>query len=274
MQHRCEVCAAEMRRRTDWLQACPVCGFLSSSLTAGSGTGIDGLDQLRRDNFEVLLDRLQRLRPLAGVSLLEVGCAKGWFLEAASKRGARVHGIEPEDANVAIARASGLTVEAGFFPADLRDRGPYDMIVFNDVFEHLPEPAVAIGDVAALLAPGGLALLNLPSSNGTFYRLARLLSVLGIHGPFERLWQKGFPSPHVSYFNPANLAALVERYSDLGAVDRFALGTVSRAGLRERIASSHKGVAGHVMFAAIWPLSFVLPLLPADIQVGVFRKDG
>lgn len=261
-----------MRARNAWLQDCPSCGFLASSLVAGAGTGIEGLEELRRGNFELLLDRLERLRPLAGASLLEVGCAKGWFLAAAARRGANVRGIEPEDANAQIAHSAGLAVEAGFFPADLREKGPYDLIVFNDVFEHLPAPASAIRDVEALLSPGGLAVINLPSSSGTLYRIASVLAALGFAGPFERMWQKGFPSPHMSYFNPANLVALVERSSGLKAVTQLRLVSVTRTGLADRIAGSHKGLIGTGMLAATWTLSFILPWLPADIHVGVFRK--
>jgi len=263
-----------MRARNDWLDACRNCGFLASTLVPGAGTGIDGLEDLRRSNFERLLDALEPLRPLAGARLLEVGCAKGWFLTTAARRGAIVRGIEPELSNAEIARSTGLTVESGFFPADLRDHGPYDIIVFNDVFEHLPHPGAAIEDVEALLSPGGLVVINAPSSSGTLYAIASFLAAFGIHGPFERLWQKGFPSPHLSYFDPASLKQLVQRHSGLKAAAQFPLVTVTRRGLAARIASSHPGVAGKGMLVAIWGLSFVLPLLPADIQVAVFRRQG
>ena len=263
-----------MQARYNWLGACRGCGFQASTLTPGAGTGIAGLEQLRRDNFEALLDRLEQIRPLRGAKLLEVGCAKGWFLAAAAERGAKAKGIEPELANVEIARAAGLSVEAGFFPADLADKGPYDLVVFNDVFEHLPSPAAAIKDVAALLSPGGLVAINLPSSHGTLYWIASIWTALGMNGPFERMWQKGFPSPHLSYFSPSNLSALVERHSGLKSVARFPLTSVTRRGLAERIASSHKGLVGTAMFAGIWALAFILPLLPADIHVGVFKKPG
>ena len=270
----CEACGGETRRRSTWVIACPACGFLASTLRPGAGTGIDGLEALRRANFEHLLDRLQELRPLAGAAILEVGSARGWFLEAAARRGARPHGIEPEAANADTARAAGLSVEAGYFPADLVQAGPYDLSGFNDVLEHIPAPAGLMAGIAARLTPGGLLVVNLPSSVGTFFRIASALDRLGMHAPWERMWQKGFPSPHVSTFNPGNLRLLVERHSGLRQVSVFALQSVTRDGLAARIRSSHPGAAGTVMISAVWALSFVLPLLPADIQVSVFRKPA
>lgn len=268
----CEACGGPMRREQAWLARCAGCGFFSSTLTPGAGTGIDGLESLRRSNFELLLDRLELLRPLRGARVLEVGCARGWFLEAASKRGAVTTGIEPERANADVARAAGHRVDDGFFPDDLKAPGPFDLIVFNDVLEHIPAPSALMAGIAARLADGGLLVVNLPSSDGTIFRIARVLARLGLQGPHDRLWQKGFPSPHISYFNPANLAGLVERHSHLRRVASFPLQTVTRAGLSDRIASSHAGLSGRVMVAGVWALSFALPVLPADIVVGVFRK--
>lgn len=257
-----------------WLFRCRDCGFLASNLQPGPGTGLVGLEQLRRANAEMILDRIGQLAPLRGARILDVGCAKGWFLEAALRRGAAAHGIEPQEPHVRDARRAGLDVELGFFPQDLSDQGPYDVVAFNDVFEHLPSPERAIADVAARLKPGGLAVINLPSSDGVLYRIARLLDGLGASSTFERLWQKGLPSPHISYFSPATLRAMVERHTALREVAGFSLPSFQRTELRERIALTHRGPLAWGLFAGLWAASFVMPLLPSDIHVGVFRKPG
>ena len=268
----CTVCGASLRRAKPWLSACDACGFLASTLEPGPGTEMIGLEALRKANIAVCLDRLERHTPLTGKTALDVGCSNGLFLEAARARGAIVRGIEPEAVHVAASRAKGLTVDHGFFPADLGDRGPYDIVAFNDVFEHLPSPDIAIGEVERLLKPGGSAMINLPSRNGILYRVATMLDAAGMPGPFERLWQKGFPSPHVSYFSPDTLRKLVERHSGLRQTDAFPLQSFRRDRLWERVAFSTKGLAAYPVYAGLWGLSFVMPLLPADLHVGVFRK--
>lgn len=270
----CPVCGAPARPLKSWLYRCAACAFEFSTLTAGGGTGIEGLETLRKTNFRLLLDRLERHRSLKGARALEIGPADGWFMEAAAARGADISGLEPDGALADGARARGLKVATGFFPDDLKDAGPYDVIVFNDVFEHLPRPEEAFRRVERLLAPDGLLAINLPSSGGALYRAARLLARFGIDAPLERLWQKGLPSPHLSLFNPANLARLARSAAGLEPVDTFALRTITREGLRARVASTHRGLAGAVLFAGVWLTSFVYAPPPAfsDIFVGVFRK--
>ena len=158
-----------MQSQRDWQFRCPKCDLYHSTLVPGPGTGIEGLEDLRRANFELMLDRAEKARSLSGLRLLEVGSAKGWFLEAATRRGMVAHGLEPEEANVRIARSNGLSAESGFFPADLQDHGPYDVIAFNDVFEHLPSPVLAIRRVEELLSVDGTVVINLPSSEGALF---------------------------------------------------------------------------------------------------------
>lgn len=272
----CWVCGAPARPFNSWLFSCRACGFEFSTLTAGGGTGIAGLETLRKLNFERLLDRLERHLPLKDVNTLEVGPADGWFLEAARRRGMRVHAIEPDRALAESARARGFDVETGFFPADLEKTGPYELIVFNDVFEHLPDPAEMFRRTAGLLAPGGLIAINLPSSGGALYRTAKILSRFGLDAPLERLWQKGLPSPHLSTFDPANLRRLAASAAGLESMDAFALRTITREGLSERVGSTHRGLGGAALFAGVWLLSFIYvpPLALSDIFVGVFRKPA
>ncbi len=94
----CPICSNAMAAVKSWLYRYNDCGFLQSNLRPGADTGIEGLEDLRRANFEQLLDQMRRFDPPAGRTLLEVGCAKGWFLEAATARGFTVFGLEPEAA--------------------------------------------------------------------------------------------------------------------------------------------------------------------------------
>lgn len=217
----CPVCgAAFVPGGRPWHERCPSCGFERARLVAdieGRPEVIDederedALEGLRRDNFERLLDAVERLRPLRGTSVLDVGCAHGWFLDAAKARGARTHGVEPEARMLARARG-GHELRQGYFPAALAPGERHDLIAFNDVFEHLPDPGAALDGVRERLNPGGLLVLNLPNREGFFYRVATLLRGLGLPGPFDRLWQVGFKSPHLSFFAPSDLSRLAERH--------------------------------------------------------------
>ena len=71
---------------------------------------------------------------------------------------------------------------------------------------------------------------------------------------------------------PWSLELLVERHTGLRRVAAFSLPSVSRKGLRARIAASHAGLAGSALLAVLWLLSFGLKVLPPDIHVAVFRR--
>jgi 2-polyprenyl-3-methyl-5-hydroxy-6-metoxy-1,4-benzoquinol methylase len=158
------VCAEPMRRRTaPWSYRCPRCHTWASTLQPNIGsqsteTRISednrehGLAQLRRQNFATILDLVATMQPLIGMRLLDVGSAHGWFLQAATARGAVAVGIEP-DAEVAAAatRAVAHDVRVGYFPDVLAEAETFDLISFNDVLEHLPDPRAAL--VAVSLDP-------------------------------------------------------------------------------------------------------------------------
>lgn len=228
---------------------------------------------LRKKNFERILDRLEPVTGSSRRALLEVGCAHGWFLDAAARRGYEVHGVEPDAPIGAQASARGHDVKTGFFPAAVARDARYDVIVFNDVFEHLPDPRAALASCRQLLRPTGSLVLNLPSSEGIFFHIATLLDRVGASGPHERMWQKGFPSPHLSYFRPDTLARLAAR-EGFAEIYRGTLDSLERGGLWQRLRfdrrSSVPGAA--LTWLGIMIASPLLMRLPSDIALQIFRN--
>jgi 2-polyprenyl-3-methyl-5-hydroxy-6-metoxy-1,4-benzoquinol methylase len=276
-----------MRRwRHAWSVACPACGYLASDLAShiDDATSSDILDEekrelalasLRRRNFERIVDRIDSMTAPGRRSLLEVGCAHGWFLDAAAKRGYEVHGIEPDAPIGALASGKGHDVTTGFFPVSLPLGVRFDVIVFNDVLEHLSDPRAALAACLRHLEPGGLLVVNLPNSRGALFRLAALLDLIGFSGPFERMWQKGFPSPHLSYFHPDALTRLARR-EGFAEIYRGELDALDRRGLWQRMRldrrSSLPGAAlAWLGVTALMPLSGVLA---SDIALQIYKPAG
>jgi SAM-dependent methyltransferase len=270
----------------DWCLSCRACGFLKSTLSPNIGDPSASriLDEERREialvtlrekNFERILDRLASLARPSQRVLLEVGCAHGWFLDAATRRGYEAHGIEPDAPIAALAMSKGHDVRIGYFPDALGPGLSYDFIVFNDVFEHLPDPRAAMEACRQRLRPHGLLVLNLPSSMGVFFRTAAVLARCGISWPYERMWQKGFPSPHLSYFHPGALTQLAERVG-FEEVYRGTLASLDHRGLWQRLrmdrdSSFPAAVLTWLVVKAANPL---LGLLPADIALQIYAVEG
>ena len=268
---RCLGCNHYMVIRKPWLWRCPSCAYLWSTLPAGSGTGVVGLSSLRRRNFQILLDRVQPWLPREPPTVLEVGCATGIFLEAARERGLIPTGVEPDAANSKAARAKDLRVLQGAFPGTVPEGESFGAIFFNDSFEHLARPDEALRACRRSLAPDGILVLNLPDSDGVLYRAATVMDRLGVPGPLRRLWQIGFPSPHVSYFNRHNLRAMTTAQTSFTLVHETHLRTISASGLRERIRSSVSEPAATMAYLACLAFIPAQSLLPADILVQVYR---
>lgn len=162
----------------------------------------------------------------------------------------------------------------GFFPQDLPNAAVFDVISFHDVFEHLPSPREAAAACFHRLSPGGHLVLVLPSTQGALFRLARFFSRLGLHGPLDRMWQRGFPSPHLSYFHPAALEAML-RPQGFREVHRGTLPSFTRKGLWPRLRYDRRSsrLVCAVQWLALSLLSSVQGLLPADISFQVFIRE-
>ena len=142
---------------------------------------MDSLETLRRKNYQEILERIIRNfedgREIYG---LDVGCARGWFLDEAAKHGIKMDGIEPEYNFFLEAKKYGVNVVNGLFPQDFRTERLYDFIIFNDVFEHLPDLDSALKTCYALLKPEELIIINCPDSRGIFFKIAKFLRAFGV----------------------------------------------------------------------------------------------
>ena len=267
-----------------WHASCPVCDYesaaLSAAINAHSGPAVDeaereaGLKALRLENFRTIVAWARRHVSASRPRLLDVGSAHGWFLETAREQ-FDVLGVEPDAVVGGRAAARGLPVRSGYFPDVLQDGECFDVIVFNDVIEHIPDIRSALAACHARLNEGGILVLNLPNSRGFFYRLSKLIARLGWRGPFERLWQKDLPSPHVHYFNPSNLQRLVVGQG-FALAEAAELPALRAKGLLERLrcAGNVPTFSLYAQYIAIMCAIPVLRMFPSDIIVGVFKKKA
>lgn len=284
---RCEVCDGECRRGVaDWHYECPDCGTEHSTLRPRINAGVAaiipeedsrvaGLASIRRDGYQRILGELDRLRGRRHGALLEVGSAYGWFLTAARNHFERAVGIEPDDAVRTCPDTPGVEVRTGYFPRALGPEERFDVVVFNDVFEHIPDARAVTEAVHGALRPGGLSVVNLPVKEGGLYRVSKLLYRLGIRAPFDRMWQRHFPSPHLYYFSSRGLTKMFAA-ADLVCDSVIAMPTLRVRGLWPRIrhAEPNLSFAVFAYLSALLVVPFVA-LVPADVRCFFFRaRDG
>jgi 2-polyprenyl-3-methyl-5-hydroxy-6-metoxy-1,4-benzoquinol methylase len=103
--------------------------------------------------------------PDSARSILDVGCSIGNFGALLKlERGAEVWGVEPDRAAAELASDRLDRVICSRFDSNLNTDGKkFDCIVFNDVLEHMVDPASALEVAPAYLNPDGIVVASIPN---------------------------------------------------------------------------------------------------------------
>ena len=108
-------------------------------------------------------------RPLAGLTALDIGCGAGLMAEPLARMGAAVTAIDAAPENItaatAHAAASGLAIDYRCQSVEaLAETGAkFDLVTCLEVVEHVAGRDSFFAALAALVAPGGLAILSTPN---------------------------------------------------------------------------------------------------------------
>lgn len=158
--------------------------------------------------LELLMRRLRAARASALTGLvghtsgrvLDVGCGRGVMLEVLQQRGWSVWGTEIDEAVAASAQArlGPERVWIGDLP-ECPFAGPFELIVFFHVLEHLSDPYAALQRARELLAPNGAVVVSVPNLESL---QAKLVGPQWLHLDVPR---------HRWHFTPATLTRLAER---------------------------------------------------------------
>lgn len=228
---------------------------------------------LRKKNFEIIIRNIIEIDNMS--KGLEVGSSTGLFLEACRNQSILCSGIEPEDRAYAISKEKKLDVVHGFFPQDLPAKNnSYDFIIFNDVFEHIPNIKLNINNINNYLSENGVLILNLPVSTGFFYIIAKIFNFFGYKLPLERLWQFNFYTPHLFYLNKKSMNKLAD-LNGFEIIKYHKLEVISKEDISYRVNSDRS--LKKVSWVIIPIIKSIVPFLnyfKEDIGVFYLRKKA
>jgi 2-polyprenyl-3-methyl-5-hydroxy-6-metoxy-1,4-benzoquinol methylase len=145
--------------------------------------------------------------------LLEVGCARGDFLQAA-REWFSAWGVEP---NPELAAASSQIAPVH---RDIIERTPwsdFDVVATFHVIEHVDSPRSFIRAAAERLKPGGLLVIETPNIDSLPYKL------------LKARWRQFIPE-HYFFFEPKTIARLLSDFG-LKTIEAMNIGKYASAGL-------------------------------------------
>lgn len=108
----------------------------------------------------------------AGEVMLDVGCGSGTSLLEAKALGAKAFGIEADPNVKPIAAALGLTIHFGNLQDQPFPEQAFDLIIMNQVIEHLPDPDEGLRALGQRLTPDGRVVLVFPNTASLWRRLS------------------------------------------------------------------------------------------------------
>ena len=161
----------------------------------------------RRDYFECSRPEVLKFFPKGAKRVLDVGCSSGNFGESVKvTQNCEVWGVEP-DAESAKAASSRLDrAFAGFFGEEIGlPEGYFDCICFNDVLEHMVDPAAALKYAAKLLTKDGRILASIPNIRHfpTVWRLA-------VRGTWDYTERGILDKTHLRFFTANSIVRFFE----------------------------------------------------------------
>jgi 2-polyprenyl-3-methyl-5-hydroxy-6-metoxy-1,4-benzoquinol methylase len=145
--------------------------------------------------IESFFERSQR----ENLSLLEVGCGWGDFLNEATVRGYHTEGIDLAERTIAFVQDYlRLKVHSGSIQGAPLERSVYDVVCSFQVLEHVYDPVEMLKAMRTRLAPGGLICIAVPNVAFAFRRRKKGVLVEDTMS-------------HLSYFGSKTLKMALER---------------------------------------------------------------
>ena len=165
---------------------------------------------------------------------LDIGCGVGWSLTVAEKRGYKAFGVEPVvEASEYANQTLKLNVTNDYFKPGMFDNESFDVIVIDQVLEHLPDPVDFIGNAISLLKPDGVLFLAVPPVDWSRRVLSASLILpthlcnrifsdndSNISRAIEKYDTFHYPEGHINYFTKKSIMLLADKY-DCAVVDEL-----------------------------------------------------
>jgi 2-polyprenyl-3-methyl-5-hydroxy-6-metoxy-1,4-benzoquinol methylase len=111
-----------------------------------------------RARLKRTFERLEAIKPLG--RFLDIGAGMGFAVELAQSRGWHARGLEPNRFLATHARERGVDVTNAYLGADTK--GTFDVVLIDNVLEHIAQPLPFLRDAVRLMEPDALLVVAVP----------------------------------------------------------------------------------------------------------------
>lgn len=155
------------------------------------------------------LEWIDRLAPLEGRAVLDVGCGGGILADAMARKGANVLGIDLASKALKVAQLHALEAETPrvqyreVSAEQLAEECPesFDVVTCMEMLEHVPDPSSVVRACARLVKPGGWVFFSTINRNPKSF----LFAIVGAEYVLQLL-PKG-THEYAKFIKPSELAA-------------------------------------------------------------------
>lgn len=151
-------------------------------------------------NFSRKVKEIQRIvGDTSKMTMLEIGCAYGFFLKAADPAFQMTEGLDIAKDAVNYAAAHGANARVEDYAETAPNPERYDIICMWDVIEHLKDPEKFIQKAYGELKPGGWFCVSTGDIGSVNAKLR------------GRNWRQIHPPTHLSYFSADTISRLLKK---------------------------------------------------------------
>jgi len=217
----CVNCKMEMRpyftKKSFQIARCPSCklmavenvptdlrpyyseGYFTGDVTLDGYIDYDLDKEVTKKTYIDYLDLLGKyIQKQSQISMFEVGCATGFFIDLARQRGWQTEGIDISEYAVKKAREKGLMATTTTLES-YQSAKKFDVVAMQDLIEHVKDPVDVISRAKNLLAENGLLLFTTPDAGSLWARI------------WNKKWHAFVPPQHLFYFSAKSLGSILKK---------------------------------------------------------------
>lgn len=174
-------------------------GYFTGDVTLDGYINYDLDKEVTKKTYLNYLDALSKfIDKQTGISMFEVGCATGFFMDLARQKGWQTEGIDISEYAVKKAQEKGLNATVGL-PEFYQTEKKFDVVVMQDLIEHVKDPVDIVNRAKNLLADNGLLLITTPDAGSLWARV------------WKKKWHAFVPPQHLFYFSIKNLSSILKQ---------------------------------------------------------------